>query len=196
MAKGNPNKRKSIQQIKELSQALQKIDLEARLIENMRHFQETSLLEPQKLKVYEVLLKTLTQVQRGQKICTVVSLRGDCSEDLDQSWRQKVELQRGAWTACALLVGAVIASTETCESWLHTYGLRIGVYLQMVEDLKKMKELNGDFSQSQNISNQISQELCSMLRQLRNDLSEASLAYQFLNDFGLQWSEIQEEHPH
>lgn len=207
MANGNPEDKKADQKLKALAKALQKIDLESRLIENMRHFEGTNLSEAQKLKIYEVLLKTLSQIQRGQKICGLPQLRTDCPQEQTQSWRQKVELQRGAWTAFALLLGAVVASTDTCELWLHTYGLRIGVYLQMLEDIKKFRNLESgpaiwmqsaceNASQSQKISNQVSQELCTTLTQLRNDLSDKSLAYQFLNDFSLQWAEIQEDQAH
>ncbi|MEZ0393222.1 MAG: hypothetical protein ACAH59_13465 [Pseudobdellovibrionaceae bacterium] len=196
MAQGNPQDPKAQKLISKLARVLQKIDLEGRLMDNLRFFQGTGLNEAQKLRVYEVLIKTLSQIQKGRGYRQNLNDAGECPQEVFQSWRQKVELQRGAWTGFALLVGAIIASTETCEKWLQQYGLRIGVYLELQEEVKKINRgctLRRPWVQS---PEQISLELSSILNHLKKDLSEASLAYQFLNNFGLKWSHSLEEQPH
>jgi hypothetical protein len=193
MAKGNPNDKKALSRLKKLSSALQKIDFEARVIQNMRHFEGTSLSDHQKLKIYEYLLKTLAQMQKGHFLSR--PLPDDCPQEKFKNWRQRAELQKGAWTGFALLMGALVAGTETCENWLLQYGLRLGVYLQMQTEFKlqKEKKIQSGWNQSQE---DMARELCDLLRQIRKDLPESSLAFQFLNNFSLQWNHTSEDFAH
>lgn len=181
MAQGDPKNKKAQKQMLKLSRALQKIDLEKRMIENTRYFHDTCLSEAQKLKVYEGLLKTHVQIQKGDALVRLHA--DDCPQERTQNWRQRAELQRGAWTGFALLLGAIVANTACCEAWLSQYGAKLGVFLQLQSEYRQKK--NEPWIQS---PEQIAQELSAILFQMRHDLKASPLAFQYLRQFGLEWS--------